>query len=94
MFMNTPLYGVGGEVVAGLQRPPTIKDASDLVYVVPPTGTNRFDLISQLFYGTPELWWLIAEVNDIVDPLTGVAPGTTIRVPTRERLSKEGVLNG
>lgn len=94
MFMNTPLYSVGVEVVAGLQRPPAIKDVTDLVYIVPTSGVNRFDLISQLFYGTPDLWWFIAEVNDIVDPLVGVEAGTTIRVPTRERLSREGVLNG
>jgi len=94
MFMNTPLYGVDGEVVAGLQRPPAIEDPSDLVYVVPTAGVNRFDLVSQLFYGTPDLWWLIAEVNNIIDPLVGVAAGTVIRVPTRDRMSKEGMLNG
>jgi hypothetical protein len=94
MFLNTPIYNVGGEIVPGLRRPAVLKDTSDTVYTVPLAGAHRLDLISQLFYGTPALWWLIAEVNDIVDPLAEVAPGRVLRVPARERLSKEGVLNG
>jgi hypothetical protein len=94
MFMNTPLYSVGGDVVAGLQRPPVVKDPTDIVYTVTTQGAYRFDLISKLFYDTPDLWWILSQVNNIIDPLVGISAGTVVRVPTRERLSKEGVLNG
>ena len=29
---------------------------------------NRLDLISKEIYGTPHFWWLIAFMNDIIDP--------------------------
>lgn len=35
---------------------------------VTPDDIDRIDRISYQYYGTPELWWLIAQVNDI-DPL-------------------------
>ena len=28
----------------------------------------RWDILSNKFYGTPELWWVIALFNDITDP--------------------------
>ena len=54
---------------------------------------NRLDAISYKFYGTPALWWVLARVNDIADPLVGVEPNAMIRVPTKARLASEGVLN-
>lgn len=41
----------------------------------------RLDLISNTYYGTPALWWVLAHVNDIVDPLVDAPPGTVIRIP-------------
>lgn len=94
MFMRTPLYAIGDYVVAGLQVAATANGPTDLVYTVTPRGALRFDLISQLSYGTSELWWAIAQANNIMDPLVGVSTGTQLRIPARARLSKEGVLNG
>lgn len=92
-FAKTPVYEVSGNVVFGLQVPVVIPSASDIVYVVPPPGEFRLDLISTQFYGVPDLWWVIASVNNISDPLVGVASGTRIRVPARERLASEGILS-
>ena len=93
MFSNTPVYNVGGDIVFGLMRDPVIPDSSDSVYTVPALGEVRLDLISEAFYGTPGLWWIIASVNNIFDPLTGITPGTQIRIPTKDRLAREGALN-
>jgi len=94
MFASTPVYQAGEDVVFGLMRDAVIPDATDTIFTVTQASESRFDLISDAFYGTPHLWWVIARVNNILDPLLGVAAGTTLRIPTRERMSREGVLNG
>ena len=102
MFANTPVYqGVSAEIegvrqnviVFGLMSDAVVADASDTLYRVPQAAEARLDLISQKFYGTPELWWVVAIVNNIFDPIVGAAVGQTIRIPTRNRLAAEGILS-
>lgn len=94
MFTKTPVYDLGEEgIVFGLMQASIVPDNSDELWVVPPAGVPRLDLLANDFYGTPSLWWVIASVNNILDPLVSVAAGTSIRVPTKERLAAEGVLN-
>ncbi len=97
MFPLTPIYEseVEGEnvIVFGLMQDVIVPDATDIVYTVPVAGTFRLDLISQDFYGVPDLWWVIARVNGILDPLVGIATGTRIRIPTKSRLAQEGLLS-
>lgn len=93
MFVKTPIYEVDNDVVFGLQVPVVVPNQNDIVYTVPAQGAARLDLISTEFYGVPDLWWVIASVNNIADPLVGVAAGARIRVPARERLASDGVLS-
>lgn len=102
MFSATPVYdGVEAEIegerqkiiVFGLMVEAVVPAASDVLYTVPQAGEGRLDLISQQFYGTPELWWAVAVVNDLRDPLIGFEAGQTIRVPTKERLASIGILS-
>lgn len=92
MFRSTPVIRVGGDIVLGLMRAPVAIDQTDAVFEVKQGVTNRLDLISNHFYQTPELWWVIALVNNLFDPMAGFEVGTKIRVPTRERLASEGIL--
>jgi hypothetical protein len=101
MFSATPAYdnvsveieGVRQNIIVfGLMVPAVVPDATDILYTVPQAGQGRTDLISQQFYGTPELWWVLALVNNQVDPLLGFVTNQTIRVPTKERLASEGIL--
>jgi nucleoid-associated protein YgaU len=85
---DLPLLVVYGEMV-----PAVVSDPTDIMYTVPAGGRYRFDLISAQFYGVPDLWWVIAIVNNVIDPLLAIPPGTLIRVPSRDRLASEGVLN-
>ena len=39
------------------------------------------DLISMQQYGTPLMYWAIADLNDILDPLILLPAGTKIKVP-------------
>ena len=93
MLYKTPIYSVKGLVVTGLLNPPVGPDVSDTLYRVTLAGERRLDLISQLHYGTPELWWVISLVNNLIDPIAGVASGADIRIPLRSRLSALGILN-
>lgn len=97
MFAQTPVYEIGTEagteVVFGLMQDVIVPDATDTVYTVPIGALYRMDLIANAFYGVPDLWWVIARVNGIIDPLMGPALGQRLRIPTRARLAKEGLLN-
>jgi nucleoid-associated protein YgaU len=39
-----------------------------------------WDNISSKIYGTPELWWIIALMNDINNPFEELEPGTSIKI--------------
>jgi len=53
---------------------------SDQYYTVEEHLKNRLDLISYKYYNTAELWWVIAEANDINDPFA-IEIGTYLRIP-------------
>lgn len=97
MFPSTPIYEVEVEgesvIVFGLMMEPVSADATDQLFTVPRGGVYRLDLISQSFYGVPDLWHVIASVNNLVDPLVSFAQGQQIRVPTKTRLAQEGILS-
>jgi hypothetical protein len=40
---------------------------------------DTFPFISWKVYGITELWWIIAEVNNIIDPTQQLEPGTTLK---------------
>src|SRR3990167_2619069 len=48
---------------------------------VPAGFEHRPDLISNVFYGTPDYWWLILFVNNIADPFEGLNEGDQILIP-------------
>ncbi len=101
MFAQTPVYhGIQAEIdgksekvlVFGQLRDIVVPDPSDILFKVPAGGQGRLDLISQKFFGTPELWWAIARVNAMIDPMIGPSAGDLVRVPTQQRLAALGVL--
>lgn len=93
MLAKTPFYDIDGVITPGLVRPVVLPDFSDVVYTVTLAGERRLDLISALHYGTPNLWWVIASVNNLVDGLAGVRVGTELRIPLKSRLAQTGILN-
>lgn len=97
MFAQTPVYQTDAEegpvVAFGLLQDIIVPDPTDTVYKVPVGALYRLDLISHSFYGVPDLWWVIARVNNINDPIVGASLGQELRIPTKARLASEGVLN-
>ena len=65
------------------------EDKTDGFFKVEKGYENRIDLISYKFYSTTMLWWVIAEINDIRNPLL-IEAGTILRIPTISRLSGIG----
>jgi len=100
-FSATAAYQIQAEVdgakqtvaVFGLKRDLVVPDPSDILFTVPTGGSGRLDLISQKFYGTPELLWAVCRCNEGMDPMIGPNIGDIIRVPSRLRLASIGVLN-
>lgn len=84
---------MAGVPVWGLMRPKIEPDPSDQVFLMTESGQNRLDLVSSVFYQTPELWDIIAVVNGIIDPVVGVSAGSTLRIPLKSRLADMGLLN-
>lgn len=58
-----------------------LESDQDQWYEVTLTDYKRLDLIAFDFYGNVNLWWVIAQVNDIMDPWTDLEPGDLIRIP-------------
>jgi len=50
-------------------------------FIVPQFTIGRIDLISYIHYDTVDLWWLIAQVNDVIDPITELYMGRVLRIP-------------
>ena len=51
------------------------------VYTIQQFVEHRPDLISFIHYGTVEYWWLILEINDIIDPFSELYTGRDIMIP-------------
>lgn len=60
----------------------TLKDSFSYELGFIPAGyAHRPDRISALFYGTPDLWWLLLLVNNISDPLQSLNEGDQLLIP-------------
>ena len=68
----------------------------DKFYIVTDITANRLDMIAQIYYNNPNLWWVIAEANPELrfNPYN-VPRGTSVRIPSTTTLYKSGgVLDG
>jgi len=93
IFFNVPLVEFLGKydpvLAENLEFP--ILDSDVYVGVV---RANRLDFIAEKVYGNPDLWWVIAIANNILDPFD-VKQGAVLRIPdfataiTRFSLSRE-----
>jgi len=54
---------------------------------IPPKYANRPDLISNLFYGTPELWWIISSYNNFFHALQDMYVDRVIMIPDANEVS-------
>ena len=72
-------------------EPPVIDPQDgDLTHLV--MAGDRIDSLASRYYGDPRFWWVIAQANDMDDPVTALHKGLEIKVPNqryvRERVAK------
>lgn len=61
-------------------------DDSDIEYIVNENVQGRLDLIADYFLKDPQLWWLIAQYNNILDAHLEIVTGRILYIPTVERV--------
>lgn len=65
----------------GLYTPDGIpEEDGDVEHIV--TSMDRIDSIAHRYYGDPKLWWVIAEANDLEDPISSLRSGLVLRIPS------------
>ena len=57
---------------------PKVKEQNSDVLLIATDG-DRCDLLAQEYYGTTDLWWFIASVNNLKS--NNIEAGTQLRVP-------------
>ena len=85
-FSATPVVSVGENVVFGLMEPTVLPSNTDWRATVGQADENRIDRIAARHLGDSRYWWAIAQLNNMIDPLTEVVAGTVIKVPDRQSL--------
>lgn len=50
---------------------------------------DKLDALAHRFYDNGELWWVIAEVNNIPDPFEPLPVGKMLRIPSRRTVLEE-----
>ena len=92
LFNKTSRYVAGGKTetangrIEWWERTIFDSDQSDISYAVSNTLVGRLDLISAAFYDDPRYWWVIAQYNNIIDPVAEVKAGRVLQIPSKSRL--------
>lgn len=82
----------GDEYIESYEEIKFPERSDDRYHQVEAGEVDRLDLISYKYYGTPLLYWVIAEASGLDDP-QNVAAGTTLRIPSRSAIyGYKGVL--
>lgn len=61
----------------------------ELFHVVRPGDAYRLDLVSYMYYDTPELWYILALHNHLKHPVRDVVAGLVLKIPTNVALAKQ-----
>ena len=56
----------------------------DLRYVVEKHLEFKLPSIATMFLNDPKLWWIIAQYNNILDPVTEIYEGRVLLIPSKE----------
>lgn len=87
-------YAMGGNTeingdMLGVWEPVStdaLESYATVPHTIEPHEAGRIDLISQRYYGTPSLGWLILQHNKIIDDIEEIVEGAELRIPDPERV--------
>lgn len=76
-----------------VEAPVIEPDSTDILHIV--ADIDRLDNLAAFYYGgRSDMKWVIARANGIrLEPLD-LIPGVEIRIPTQDRLRREGIVKG
>ena len=77
-------YRKGINRIGTADLPKFTENNSDILLIA--TDGSRCDLIAQEYYGTTELWWFVASVNNLKS--NNIQAGTQLRVPISTEQAK------
>ena len=60
---------------------PKIEPKDNDFYIIATAG-DRLDLLANIYYKDPSMWWVIAVANNLNDANFFVTPGTQLRIPS------------
>lgn len=72
-----------GRLVSGFRVTPKVDDTT--IFTVILNDRETFESLAYVYYGSSKLWWIIADQNPLVNPLS-LTPGLRIRVLKRQFL--------
>jgi nucleoid-associated protein YgaU len=62
--------------------PPKIEKSIDDIYIISRVG-DRLDQLAYEYYSDQNLWWVIAQANNIGKGTLAIDPGIRIRIPVQ-----------
>lgn len=69
------------------------RHVTDRIHRVEAHEQCRFDILANKYYRNPLLWWVIAEANEVTNPLEDIPAGSLVRIPDLETLyGNRGIL--
>ena len=86
-YYQRTIPGIGRFIESESWTPPDLKpEVTDLFTKVQPGEEGRLDLVALRVYNLSALWWVIAYVNNIIDPFN-VAVDTVLRYPPFDKVA-------
>lgn len=92
LFNRYSRYVAGGSTEAAngriewWERNIMATDVTDITYVIENFYEGRLDLVSAVFYDEPRWWWVLAQYNNMLDPISETTAGRIIYIPSKDRL--------
>lgn len=77
-YANQSTFEINGNTYARRQHRLS-KDRE--YYVITLNKPSTFDLLALQQYGSPLMYWMIADFNDYLDPTVTLQAGTEIKIP-------------
>ena len=77
-YQNTKLNRVNGKNHYQTTYYSNVPEKNDDMYFIAQEG-DRCDNLAYRFYGTPDLWWFVARVNNL--KTMNIPAGTNLRIP-------------
>ncbi len=74
-----PMVDWAGDEIRDIRPPETVIGAGSIIHMV--RGGDTLDLLAYQYYGDESKWYLIADVNAILDVMAPLTPGDQLIIP-------------